>query len=310
MAFHYEVDGASIESDFPLHALTYARPEGALPTLCLRMASSSAPTPASAWEARRTVSDSPWLSIARFTGGYLLRIRDLADFTLDLSAPGYPALLCHPDAGCPRETLEHLILDQVFPLALHSIGRFSFHASSVVLDGFGVVAFLGNSGLGKSTLASSLARFAGAALFSDDCLAVTATSGVAVAHPSYAFTRLYPASAEALIDDWRELPIVSPRTDKRRVSLPAERSPRPLRRLYLLERSESAPVIAPLRPRDALAALAAHLYRLDFEDRALLAQEIALLGQIVSDAVVARLAYRRSFTDISAVHEVIRADTR
>src|SRR5262249_30184664 len=159
----------------------------------------------------------------------------------------------------------------------HVSGRFSFHASSVAIPSFGVVAFLGMGGRGKSTLAASLASGPPFTFFSDDCLALTATDEGVIVHPSYPSSRLWPPSAEPLFPDRGALPRVWAGTDKRRAAFPSDPSPRPLRRVYLLEEGDGDPTIQPLRRRDALAALAAHLYRLDFQDRARLAEEISIL---------------------------------
>jgi hypothetical protein len=303
----YVLSGVEVNSNLCMTRLLPCRGGDVAAALRIRMEATPRAAPPSEWKDTRTAGEGgpPWLSVARWARGYLLRIHGLCDFTLDTHAA---EIVCHPTGDCPPDTLEHLILDQIFPLALHALGRFSFHASSVAIPGFGVVAFLGNSGLGKSTLAASLARTSAATLFSDDCLAVAPTGPAVLAHPSYPSARLWPPSAKALFHDWTELPLASARTDKRRAALPAERAPQPLRRIYLLEPGDGTPTITPLRRRDALSALAAHLYRLDFEDRARLVEELALLEQVVIHAAVARLSYRRDFAEISAVHAVIQRD--
>jgi hypothetical protein len=306
MGHLYELSGLRVESDFPLTALPGEAAGGAAPALRVRLSEAASPPPASGWMLEQAIDGVPWLSVARAPSGYLLRIHGFADFSLDT---GRAELTCTPEEGCPLEILEQLFIDQVFPRILHVSGRFSFHASSVALAEGGVIAFLGNAGLGKSTLASSLACTPLATLFSDDCLALTPTASIVLAHPSYPSSRLWPPSAEALFRDRGELPFASPRTSKRRIALPAERAPQRLCRLYLLEPGAGPPTITRLRRRDAIAALLPHLYRLDFEDRARLTEEMSVLTQVVTHAVVARLAYRRDFAELPAVHALIRADT-
>jgi hypothetical protein len=305
----YELSGVRLESDLRLASLGG---ESAIDVfdaapLVIRVRVSEAAVPATVddWMLVRPAGDEPWFFVARRPGGYLLRIRDCADFLLDASGT---EVVCVPVEGCALDTLEQALLDQIFPFVLHACGRFSFHASSVAVAGCGVLAFLGISGSGKSTLASSLARAGFASLFSDDCLAVTTTASGILAHPSYPSSRLWPPSAEALFRDRGDLPFASPRTSKRRVALPAEQAVLPLQRVYLLDQGDCDPVITRLRRRDALASLAAHLYRLDFEDRTRLTEEVSVLEQVVTQAIVARLAYRRDFAELSAVYAAIRAD--
>lgn len=306
MGHHYELSGLRVESDFCLTSLPDEAAEGAAPALRVRLSEAAPPPPSSGWMIERSIDGVPWFSVARARGGYLLRVHGFADFTLDTQGA---ELTCTPARGCPLEILEQLFIDQIFPLILHVFGRFSFHASSVALAGGGVIAFVGNAGLGKSTLASSLACTPFAALFSDDCLALAPTATGVLVHPSYPSSRLWPHAAEALFHDRGELPFASPRTNKRRIALPAERAPRLLSRIYLLEPGAGPPHLTRLRRRDAIAALVEHLYRLDFEDRARLTEEVSVLEQVVTHAGVARLAYRRDFAELPQVHALIRADT-
>ncbi len=129
-----------------------------------------------------------------------------------------------------------------------------------------------------------------------------------LAHPSYASTRLWPESAGALFADRAALPLASPRTAKLRAALPAASEPMPLRRVYLIQPGDGAPVITHLSRRDALVALTAHLYRLDTTDRTRLEGELDLLEKVVSRVPVARLSYRRAYADLPAVRAAILAD--
>jgi hypothetical protein len=308
MGHHYELSGVRLESTFRLTSLPGCDAEGTAPALRLRLSEAAEPEPSGDWMMERTIDGVPWLCVKRTPGGYLLRIPSCADFSLDTRRA---EVTCTPAQGCSLEIVEQLFIDQIFPLVLHVTGRFSFHASSVALaGGGGVIAFLGSAGLGKSTLASSLARTPFATLFSDDCLALTMTASGVLGHPSYPSARLWPPSADALFRDRGELPAASPRTSKRRIALASTTRVRaPLSRVYLLESSDSAPAIHRLRGGDAIAALAPYLYRLDFEDKTRLAEELDVLSRVVTHAGVARLAYRRSYAELPAVHAVIGEDT-
>ncbi len=300
-AASYRLSGVHVSSEIALPATAVA--EGAeAAQITFRLGSAGSGLPPEAWDHRAN-----GVSLGAGPGGFVLRLPGCADFWI--ARDGAEVIGDLIDA-CPPETLAQLFLDQVLPLALHAGGRFSFHGSSVALGGSELVAFLGQAGAGKSTLASSLARAAGERLFSDDCLAVEAAGADVLAHPSYASSRLWPESAEALFADRGALPLASPRTTKLRAALPVAGEAMPLRRLYLLAAAEGAPALTRLSRRDALVALTGHLHRLDTSDRARLAGELDLLEKVVSRVPVARLSYRRSYGELPAVRAAILADVR
>src|SRR3954447_18430377 len=117
------------------------------------------------WRGRR---GPRWLSIGRLPRGtrraYLLRFPELADFEVSADAR---RIVARPAAGLPVDTLRHLLIDQVLPLVTSRHGRLSLHASAVHLPGIGAIAFVGDAGRGKSTLAAALA-LAGARVVADD----------------------------------------------------------------------------------------------------------------------------------------------
>jgi hypothetical protein len=134
-----------------------------------------------------------WTEFYRNETGYLLRFPDLADF--EVSASG-KSVTAYPAPGTDQVTLEHLYINQLVPLALSRQGRPAFHASVVTVPG-GCVAFLGKTGMGKSTLAASFA-LEDAAFLTDDALIIDESNGVR-AMPSHASLRLWEDSVEALI---------------------------------------------------------------------------------------------------------------
>jgi hypothetical protein len=295
----YRLSGVVVSSEIALPATPASATTGA-DAIHFRVAPAPSAPPPEAWDLR-----SNGVSLGTGPGGFVLRLPGCADFWID---PTGATVTGVPVGACPPETLAQLFLDQVLPLVLHLRGRFAFHASSVALGGRALVAFLGQAGAGKSTLASSLARGGGEVLFSDDCLAVEVAGADVLAHPSYASARLWAASAEALFADRGALPLASPRTAKLRAALPVAGAPLPLRRLYLLAVAEGAPAITHLSRRDALVALTSHLYRLDAGDRGRLAGELDLLEKVVARVPVAGLAYRRAYGDLPAVRAAIVAD--
>lgn len=304
MSYRYRLSGLLVQSDVPLPC--EAAEDGAVDPADALVVRFEAPADPAASDASTEDLRDSGLAISRSAAGFRVRASGYADFFLDAAVT---SLRCVPRRGCPEAIATQLFVDQVFPLVLHARGRFAFHASSVLLPSGVVVGFLGRSGLGKSTLAASFAARADHALFGDDCLALVPSSAGLAALPSYASARLWPASAEALFALRGELPVVSPRSDKRRAELSSSR-PRagaPLVRLYLLAEGEPAR-LTPLRRAAALFALTPHVYRLDPSDRALLAQELPWLEAVVRGVPVAELAYPRRFEALAEVHALVGAD--
>jgi hypothetical protein len=112
----------------------------------------------------------PWLSTAKSDGGYLLRFPKLADFTID--AGGRDINCIEAGDGVTVVTLRHLAIDHVMPRVLNLLGIESLHATAVAAPA-GAIAFLGDAGTGKSTLAASF-QLTGFESFCDDCLVLRA----------------------------------------------------------------------------------------------------------------------------------------
>ena len=100
-------------------------------------------------------------------------------------------------AGIEQGLLRQLLLNQVLPRYLSHTGELLVHASAVTLPNGSAVAFLGESGFGKSTLAS-YCHLHGAQIIDDDCIALRLHErrvSVAGGAPTL---RLYPDSLHAL----------------------------------------------------------------------------------------------------------------
>ena len=130
--------------------------------------------------------DTPWLEFFRTETGYLLRFPELADFRVSMDGL---KVTCSPAPDVSEETTRHLYLNQVLPLALSKLGKLVFHASAVEV-GDSAVAFVGESGRGKSTLAASFA-LNGFRFLTDDGMVVEANDDSYLSFPSHPSIRLW-----------------------------------------------------------------------------------------------------------------------
>ena len=251
-----------------------------------------------------------WTEFHRSTDGYLLRFPDLADF--EVSADGRE-VIGHPAIDTDDVTIEHLYINQLVPLAMSRQGMPAFHASVVTVPG-GAVAFLGKTGMGKSTLAASFA-LDDAQFLTDDALIVDESDGTCRAMPSHASLRLWDDSVDALVGD--EAPAVGTISYSSKTRLLAgdalshRNEPVPLLAAYLLECGEADnTTIQPLAGAQRHMAWVENSFLLDIEDRELLAQHFDWTHRISSAVPTFALDYPRDYGILPQVHHAIRQHVR
>ena len=251
-----------------------------------------------------------WLLFYRTGSGYLLRFPDLADFEI---AADSLSVTCHPAPEVNEETSRHLYLNQVLPLVMSKQGKLVFHASAVDIAGV-AVAFVGESGRGKSTLAARFAH-AGFGFLSDDGLVIDAHDDGFLALPGHPSLRLWKDSEEAIVAGGIRMALPVQYTDKGRfLAGPAMaycRQPRPLRRVYFLgDGSASRLVIHPVGAADAVAEWLRHAFMLDVEEKSLLATHFDRLVSLAGHVEGYRLDFPRRFEMLDAVMEAILVDVQ
>jgi hypothetical protein len=304
----YALAGLTVESELPLPEL--ARSAAGLPDTTMRILDRPPARTAiePVFEARLDDDGSAWMRCGRGEDGYIIDFPDLALFTL--SFDGRLIAVHRPDAT-PDDTVRHLCLDQVFPLALSLRGELVLHAAGVATPA-GAAAFLGDTGEGKSTLAASFAQ-AGVAPLADDCLVVRERRGRMEASNSYPGLRLWPDAVASLAIDPAGSKRVAHYSDKQRVpsaSSPVER-PVSLRAIYVLaadDEPHERVTIASMSKRDAVVALLKHAYRIASRDRDKAAAELARLDRVSELCRIRRLAYPRRFAALDAVRAAILED--
>lgn len=249
-----------------------------------------------------------WLKLADRGEDYLLRFPDQGDFLVSRDGSD---IRCRPLPGTPESTIRHLFLDQVVPMLLSRQESLVLHASAV-LTPQGVIAFVGKSGQGKSTLAACFGQ-SGFRLISDDYLVLRKREDNWVAIPSYPGVRLWPESSEGIFSVPPESAEIAHYTDKRRVSDPAlvpfAEGPSALRCLYFLndegETFPPEPAILPLRPREAFMKLVSCAFSLDVRDKVRLEGQFEAIGEITRELLCFQLEYARDFAMLPALRRMI-----
>ncbi|HEY9632635.1 MAG TPA: hypothetical protein V6D14_04470 [Coleofasciculaceae cyanobacterium] len=158
-----------------------------------------------------------------------------------------------PDAD--EDLVRAYLVGMVMGIVLFQRGLSVLHASAVEVNGCSV-AFMGNSGQGKSSLAAALQR-QGYALRNDDVTPVSLNGDLAIAYPGFPQMKLSSESAAVLEYSPDLLFELNSLEHKRgyRVIDTFTQTPLPLRCIYLLERGDDMQVTEPLNPSEALMEL-------------------------------------------------------
>ena len=204
-----------------------------------------------------------------------------------------------------------LHLSSAMAVLLHQRQYLVLHASAVAIDG-NVVAFVGEKGEGKSTMAATLYG-RGHDLVADDIVAVDMRDRLLVP-PGFPQLKLWSdAVVSTLAQDPETLPRLDARYDKhaRAVTERFCQTVLPLKRIYVL--SEGAvPAIKPLEPQAALKQMFTHWYLAAVASQLLKGESAALhlrqCATLINQIPVQKLERPRALSLLPQVAELIEAD--
>jgi len=240
-------------------------------------------------------------SFHRTPGGYLVRFPQLADFEISQDAG---AVACHPAPSVDQATCDHLFLNQVLPLVLSKRGKLVFHGSVVEIAG-SAAAFLGPSGMGKSTLAAAFVN-AGHRFLGDDGFVLEKAGDGSRVLPSHPSIRLWNDSESAILAGrWAKAPPVSCSGKNRLLEGTKGRfcdEALPLGAAYFLGKTtRSAIRFEPLDPSEALLQWVRNSFLLDPREPAVIATHFESLAGIANTLPCFRLDYPRRFAELHRV---------
>jgi hypothetical protein len=172
-------------------------------------------------------------------------------------------IVIDPAPGVDERILRLVVLGPALGALLYQRGWLTLHASSVDVWGE-AIAFVGEKGEGKSTMAAAMCA-KGHHLLADDITAVRITgTGEPCIYPGYPQLKLWPDAVASLGEDPDALPQLVPIMQKRerRVIREFAADPLSLRRIYVLGGGD-VPEIRSLKPQEALVELIRHTYGRD-----------------------------------------------
>jgi len=204
------------------------------------------------------------------------------------------------------------LIGQALSFALLKRGLEPLHATAVIVGGR-AIAFLGDSGQGKSTLGASFLQ-AGCSLLCDDLLILkNGPEGGMLAYPGMPRIKLFPEIATQILGATAS---VNPATPKRVIRIDRtqfQQSPVRLEAMYVLRPPRHCQRhprirIRPLSPHRACLELVKNTYNPVVWKPQRLAQQFAWATQVASCVPMHVLTYPKCLDDLPRVRQAILSD--
>ena len=245
----------------------------------------------------------------------------LQDGSVFVRWPGYCEFVVSPDGrtvACAEleestaEWFRTYLLGVVLSFALLKQGHEPLHATVVVVDGKGI-AFFGDSGWGKSTLAASFLQ-AGHTVLTDDLLIIREVDGILYGYPGPSRIKLFLDVARRFQKEKITDEPTDPDSEKLILQLARHEvrdRPVPLHRFFFLDEpqnQESGLSIRTLSPREAFLAVVGASFnrRVTSPDR--LQRQFVAAREWSRRLPVRRISYPRTLPMLEAVREAVIAD--
>jgi len=236
-----------------------------------------------------------------------MHFHDLGRFWIDFAQRRITGFDIDPETE--DFVITHILHDHIAPRILAELGDLILHASTVRF-GSAVALFLGETGAGKSTLATSLHQN-GHLLLGDDAVIVTSGPQGYFAQVVYPSLRLFPEAISRLLDATAQTSPMADYSDKQNVYLPdvlgAADTPMPLVATFFLS-GECGATVATATPLDSTRAcikLVEQSFTLDPHNPLCAARRLAAVSQMAQGVPAYSLTYPHDFARLGEVRAVI-----
>src|SRR5579859_783245 len=307
----YRLYGVSISSEL---ALPFPEPRGCIePELCkveIRLSSESISTTLGLGE---TLQSSP------FSGFYFSQMPDASSYVCwddvgeVLISKNGELITCRPFPQTESESFHVYLLGQALSFALVKRGFEPVHASAVAV-GDQAIAFIGDCGLGKSTLAAAFLQ-AGHRLLTDDLLLLQTRTRAIVAFPGPARIKLFPKVARKFLADASSGVPLNPKTQKQIIPLNDSQvcsEAMPLAAIYVLalpnKAQDNGVRITSLTQREAFVHLLENTFNRVIFDPDRLRRHFDAAQALANVMPIRKLSYPRSLERLLLVREAILSD--
>ena len=181
---------------------------------------------------------------------YLVRIPGIASYLVTNGRE----IVVNPEPGALALDIRAYLLGTVFIVLCQQRGWLPLHASAVS-GSHGAAAFLGRSGMGKSSLAAHLAERGFRVLADDVCLIDPTQPGEVMVTPVAGWLKLWRSSLHHLGRNEDGLERVFSEEDKYRVPLAAGSQPEPIRSVIFLDAGDASTPVTVMEEISRLEAI-------------------------------------------------------
>jgi HPr Serine kinase C-terminal domain len=200
--------------------------------------------------------------------------------------------------------LRLFLLGSALGTLLHQRGLLVLHGSVVAING-SAIAFLGESGWGKSTTVAALCD-QGHQMVADDVLVINfTTAGRPIVFPGFPQVKLWSDAVTSLGGDPQTLERIRPKVDKyvQQYKTNFTLQPIPLKQLYILGMGTELD-IEPIELQQAFKELVFHSYAVPFLKTAFSNPEhFRKCAKLINSVAISRLKRQR---DLLALTEIVR----
>jgi hypothetical protein len=222
-------------------------------------------------------------------------------------------ITCRAFPQAESESFQVYLLGQALSFALVKSGFEPLHATAVTVNDR-AIAFIGDCGFGKSTLAAAFLQ-AGHRLLTDDLmLSQTITHGI-VAYPGPARIKLFPKMARKFLTDASSAVPLNPKTQKQIISLNNTQvcsEAMPLAAVYVLaspnKANDVSVRITPLTEREAFVSLLGSTFNRVIVEPDRLRRQFDAAQTLANNVTIRKLSYPRSLEHLPLVREAILSD--
>lgn len=216
-------------------------------------------------------------------------------------------IIVNPSTNLDESFIRFFIMGYAMAILLHQRGMLVLHANAVKIKDF-AIAFLGQSGIGKSTTSLSLNKM-GYDLLADDILAINFSKDFPIVLSGLPRLKLWSDVIENIEGNGHSIPTVHSNFPKLSYKITKYFSDNhvPLKVIYLLE-SDKKIEVKEVSNQKALTELVKNTYNIRLFDDNELSDNLIQCAELVNNVQIKSLKIHHSFKDIGQIVQVLEKD--